>query len=375
MELDIRAIVLSIVIVSVVNMFFLVAYNSQNKDRTIKFFTISQFFYFAGFIGISLRSQYVEQFWFLFSNMLLVFGLGTEGISILLLLEISNKKSEKKFIILLVILEVFMIISGYFKLNIIFMATICGVLILIYPIQMLIKKSKNDLVIKAMTILYSLLFVMFILRVIKLGELKYYFFKSNLTNLSTIFFLVILVLRSGSAMGFILITNKKINRKNIYFSKYDGLTDIFNRRTFIEISEETLNAHNKKQQYCAFLLIDIDFFKRINDSYGHLCGDKVLVEFAKILKTNIRVNDYCGRYGGEEFVVLLTNIDEKSAMTIAERIRKEVELSKIDEAKYTISIGLSMLDGRGKNIDDLYREADKSLYKAKSMGRNRTVVF
>jgi two-component system cell cycle response regulator len=130
----------------------------------------------------------------------------------------------------------------------------------------------------------------------------------------------------------------------------------------------------------AFVIMDIDYFKAVNDTYGHDVGDEVLREFAHRIGANIRGIDLACRYGGEEFVVVMPETDAAFAFTVAERLRKSVETTPIEisRAPYsltiTISIGIAALEGEGDTAEALLRRADQALYSAKRNGRNRVVA-
>lgn len=159
----------------------------------------------------------------------------------------------------------------------------------------------------------------------------------------------------------------------------DPLTGLFNRR-FLEkkLANELLRAKAFKN-YLSIVMADIDHFKRINDTYGHKVGDEVLKMLGIILKANVREEDVVARYGGEEFVILLHNVSKYDAFRIAERIRIEVEETSFKEIgvpeRITVSFGISCFPTDGEEAIDLLRKADQALYQAKSLGRNRVVVF
>jgi len=122
------------------------------------------------------------------------------------------------------------------------------------------------------------------------------------------------------------------------------------------------------------MMLDIDHFKKINDTYGHLAGDFVLKEIAKIVKNLIRKSDICGRFGGEEFVILLPNTKLSGAMKLAERIRETIQNHTFDfngkKINVTVSIGITSV-GVNDSYESLISRADEALYEAKEKGRNR----
>ena len=158
----------------------------------------------------------------------------------------------------------------------------------------------------------------------------------------------------------------------------DYLTQLFNRRSFIEHGDRELGRALRFNQPLAFLMIDIDKFKKINDSYGHKTGDKVLQNFSNIILKALRQIDILGRLGGEEFGIILPETDPQAAQNTAERLRQLIEDSQImvDQQliRFTISIGICCLHTGIESLEGMINEADKALYKAKNTGRNRVCM-
>ncbi len=168
---------------------------------------------------------------------------------------------------------------------------------------------------------------------------------------------------------------------------HDKLTSAKTRGYFEEKSKEYLDFAGKVRggkrrdwagfRDISFLFFDIDHFKKINDTYGHDVGDKVLKEFASVVKNSLRVGDIFARWGGEEFVVILLGSNEMDSKVKADEIRKKVEDMTFDnpsELKITVSIGVAEFDG-DITFENLIKNADNALYKAKDTGRNKVVVF
>ncbi|MDD5238166.1 MAG: GGDEF domain-containing protein [Candidatus Omnitrophica bacterium] len=159
----------------------------------------------------------------------------------------------------------------------------------------------------------------------------------------------------------------------------DGLTQVFNRRHFLDRCNEELER-SKKLRYCfSFLIVDLDYFKKYNDHYGHLVGDVILREVTKEIKENIRQVDFMGRYGGEELSIVLTETDKEKAGFAAERIRQAIESKSIraydEDLKITVSIGLATFPDDSPDIQGLIERGDEALYIAKEAGRNQVRVF
>jgi len=150
----------------------------------------------------------------------------------------------------------------------------------------------------------------------------------------------------------------------------DGLTGLFNHKRVLELLEAELKRAQRYQTQLSVLMLDIDYFKKVNDNYGHQVGDEVLMKVSDIIRDNIRETDIAGRYGGEEFLIIFPNTSSKKALNTALRINKAIGDHQYKEGfKITISGGLS--DWKGENSSKLIRKADELLYKAKEQGRNR----
>ena len=159
----------------------------------------------------------------------------------------------------------------------------------------------------------------------------------------------------------------------------DGLTQVYNKRYFIETLEREMGRAQRYKRDLALILFDIDHFKEINDTYGHLAGDSVLKELAGTVKEHTRREDMLSRYGGEEFAMVLPELDLPNALLFAEKIRDLVANTpfKFEETiiAVTISLGVAMLPAEltGRASDPFVKLADSNLYKAKEKGRNRVV--
>lgn len=161
-------------------------------------------------------------------------------------------------------------------------------------------------------------------------------------------------------------------------ARLDDLTGVLNRRAFFPEAEPLIKKAMSQAeiQPCSLLFMDIDYFKAINDQFGHSCGDQVLKDIASVCRNALRHGDLLCRYGGEEFVVLLPDTEPWQALHVAERIRHRIEnrITLPDCAPVTISIGLSALSPQTASLELLIRDADQSMYDAKQAGRNRTCL-
>lgn len=159
-------------------------------------------------------------------------------------------------------------------------------------------------------------------------------------------------------------------------SRIDGLTQLNNRRYWEERAQEEYNRNIRSQNPCSMVMFDIDHFKRINDTYGHLAGDDVIRQTARLLKETMRNTDIAGRYGGEEFVVILVDTTQENAFIFCERLRQLIADLIVpwegEEIRYTISLGISEIMPKDPNFQHWLERADQALYQSKETGRNRT---
>lgn len=192
-------------------------------------------------------------------------------------------------------------------------------------------------------------------------------------------FLICMLSLLAVNFGFIAMVNERMSNLLELAAGRDWLTNTLTRGHFEKNAETQTSRNVKLKQSQAMLLMDLDKFKSINDNYGHLFGDKVLQAFADLIKQNAREIDLIGRYGGEEFCILMPNATEKEALLLAERIRHKFESSPMmlngANIDCTVSIGVCDSTKANSNLNLMFAAADKSLYAAKNSGRNKTVAY
>jgi diguanylate cyclase (GGDEF)-like protein len=174
---------------------------------------------------------------------------------------------------------------------------------------------------------------------------------------------------------------KEAEEKLKALASYDELTGCVNFRTIMELLENEIARSRRYQKTFGIVMIDIDHLKRINDKHGHLAGNDVLVAFANIIKNCVRTIDIVGRYGGDEFMVILPETDLQHTLVVMERIRDDFNRAKITsqhvenakELSLEFSAGIAVFPDNAKEIKELIWVADNALYQAKQKGKNRTV--
>lgn len=179
------------------------------------------------------------------------------------------------------------------------------------------------------------------------------------------------------SLGLVLMTKERADARNLTLAMQDELTGLSNRRSILELLTQQMGRAQRQGHALALLMIDIDYFKRINDTFGHLSGDKALRELTNCIRARLRVQDMAGRLGGEEFLVILPDTEARGAHQLAEQLRQTVAQTRFESVDgttmpLTISIGIhERVPSTRESCDDLISAADQALYLAKQNGRNR----
>jgi diguanylate cyclase (GGDEF)-like protein len=183
---------------------------------------------------------------------------------------------------------------------------------------------------------------------------------------------IMLVIRFLRQRAFLL------ERELTRITQHDSLTGIYNRRYLTELAEREVTLARRHRRELSVLMLDIDHFKRINDTYGHDIGDRVIRAVTEACLAGVRSIDHVGRIGGEEFVCVLPETDAVAAQACAERLRRTIENSRLPPPNhgitFTVSVGVAVLKPAHQNWQALLKDADVALYRAKESGRNRVVT-
>ncbi|GEN58032.1 hypothetical protein GCM10012290_25820 [Halolactibacillus alkaliphilus] len=186
------------------------------------------------------------------------------------------------------------------------------------------------------------------------------------------------VLKEKEALHTTLIEKQQqlltLNKELKLYATRDSLTKLYNRRVFLDRLEQAIHRFNRTGESFSLMLLDIDYFKRVNDQYGHSVGDDVLIHLAHTMVYHQDMSFTSARFGGEEFVVLMPDLTEKAATEAAELLRELVEKAQFFSVPITISIGVSTFTS-SDDSDTLILKADKAMYKAKQSGRNKVVHY
>lgn len=183
---------------------------------------------------------------------------------------------------------------------------------------------------------------------------------------------------TASTFGVLWVQIQLLQRDLVRLARIDSLTGVLNRRAFLQEFEREVSRAGRDEGSFSLAIFDLDRFKELNDRYGHPFGDQVLTAFCDVLRATIRRHDVIGRYGGEEFALLMPDTGKATATGVAERVRREVESAGVEVAaqrvRFTVSGGVATFGADGDDWDSLLSSADTALYDAKSAGRNRVVA-
>jgi len=384
LNLDIGTLIVTLILghllSGILGIFYLV---KHKKDIMIYPYLLARLFDMLGWTLIGLRNVIDSFMSISIGNSLLIIG---ATLQIIAYLRIENRYSPiaKRFYIISTIVSIciFNLVTLLYA-EIIRVSAISAILAVLcsFPVYVLLTNKNSSVIQRVIAILYGIEFIVFIIRAcvgIKLDD-SLHLMSQSIYNVMSFISLYLIMLIGN--VGFVLIAKEKSDFELLRAATYDELTNIFNRRTFLLHAKESISQYSRKEEPVSFLLIDLDHFKQINDVHGHIAGDRVLKDFAANIKRHLRENDLFGRFGGEEFTVLLPGTNDQEALLVAERLRKATEDAFVSESenhpiKYTISIGVvTVIPDESTSINTLYKLSDEALYMAKEGGRNRIEVY
>ena len=353
----------------------------RKRSKPLDTFLLSRLLQPIAWVLIGIRGQVPGMLMVAVANDLLFIGAALEMISLLLIKESFTSQVRKHYLTLLAVCALVFSAAALFgaseELRVALSSAFLALLMAL-PAYQLFTCGHPSVLQRTIAGFYGVNIVLLLLRAVgavatdyDLGLLTPSIFNTAL------FVLLFLHLISGS-MGFILLDKEKLDAELLRAASVDGLTDTLNRQSFEKRAGEMIALFARRQEPVSCLLLDIDDFKQVNDTHGHVAGDEVLRQFALTIKGLLRNYDLLGRYGGEEFAILLPGADSVQAMEIAQRLRGSVEAMRIDGnelLRCTVSIGVStMIPGMDTKTEHFYRLSDKALYHAKDLGKNRVTA-
>lgn len=315
------------------------------------------------------------------SNTLILVGGGMEIAALLLMMDMLGRR-EKLYYLWLTAGSIlsFAVVALFFNHPNLRVATtsLWSMLFVIYPGFRLIANKEGSPLQKLLGSVFHIIAAVMLVR-----SLVALFVEPDMGPLSAnlaqyLYYMGMFFLLIVGIAAFILLSNEHSYEKLKRIATYDSLTGILGRRAFLMEAEVKLAMAARKKEYYSLLLLDLDHFKKVNDTYGHDKGDGVLQDFARTIENNLGNGDLFGRVGGEEFAVMLYGLDEHSSTIKAERLREAVKKASKDTlaSGYTVSMGIiTVLPDQQTSLNSLYKLSDRALYQAKQDGRDRVVRF
>ncbi|MHC1787060.1 MAG: GGDEF domain-containing protein [Christensenellales bacterium] len=355
------------------------AYTSQHeRSKALNTLLLSKVLQPLAWILTGIRAYVPGLLIIVASNILLMAGSAVELIAFMMLLNGYTAKSRNTYLTMLVSFIVLFcgvtLLGASISIRI-FLVSVALATLIAYPIYRIVSEKHASHLQKMVAASFGAAVLMQLFRAVAAvaTDLDMTITSSSLVN-NWLFMLLYLQMLIGS-LGFILLDKEKIDAELIRMASIDGLTSSLNRQTFEMRAAEMIAMFTRRHEPVACILLDIDDFKHVNDTHGHSMGDTVLRSIAGTIKGQLRTYDLFGRYGGEEFAVLLPGTNDQQAMDIAERLRAAVEALKFDDhpgLSCTISVGVSsIIPDRETTTEVFYRLSDKALYHAKDLGKNR----
>ncbi len=339
----------------------------------------------AGWMGVTFVRYLPHVVSMNIGQSLLYVGLYLES---LVMLEIANDRVRRLkalqfaiFVAVVVLYNLFCVLEldhrfqfAFGSYSVFLILVIPGVVFLVYAGKSPLRRLLGSLCV--------LIFITSLARTLATLELftrQYSPFGAILKDASLLLFVVHMHI-GGAAL--LLILKEDVDRKIADLAFRDPLTGLYNRRHFLEHARELISRAARSGESVALLFMDLDHFKGVNDRYGHNFGDEVLRDFAAVLRMHVRTYDLACRYGGEEFVALLSGLDSDGAVAVAERIRTYLRTSKFPDKSgfsYTVSVGIASVAPTVKDqtvdiLHSLVMESDAALYRAKGAGRDRIEI-
>lgn len=380
-QLDVTTAFISIVAGQIFTIVLITAYrHGQNRDRAVNTFYLAKWLQAIGwgiaiFKGIMPLNITVS-----LANTALFIGATLEAIALMRAIDAYNQKTRKLYIVLTgccILIFHAAILFANSEENRIAIASMNTGLLLILPSIRMLEGKKSSMLMKLMGVMYIIIAIGAVMRAVLA------WFTSESLSLyepslyQAISFLSLYILMFLGNIGFVLLSKEKADQELLHIASFDDLTGIWNRRTFMNAAEQAITNCYNKAKPVSMILMDIDHYKMINDTYGHDVGDAVLQEYSKHVQSVLRVGDLIGRYGGDEFAVLLPDTDEKQAQEVAEAIRMTMNHSNMNlPMKITLSLGITTSNvAEGHFLPSLMKQSDIALYRAKHRGRNQAARY
>lgn len=335
----------------------------------------------SAWLGFGLQPISPGLFWILLPNTLLYLGFAMEMGSFLRLCGLDTPQVRRFYRALALICILAFDLAALFLLDQrgrIVLSSFVLTVLLGYPVLKMLLQPQAGALQRTVSLINVLtLLLLFARGVAAMTTLLDFGLQVN-SVFNTVMFLTLYVHLFSGSVGFMLMDKQRLDAELTLAATTDGLTGILNRQAFEQQAGQMLRRCEDQGEPVSCLLMDVDNFKQLNDQHGHLAGDAMLHGVAAAVGVLLRRDDLFGRYGGEEFAVLLPGVRADQAMAVAQRLRRAVEDMRelhYEQLRCTISIGVcSLVPGSGTDMRHYYNLSDQALYLAKQGGKNRVVL-
>ncbi len=383
-SIDTKTIVLAIILVDIFMIILIISYRNVLKDKSLKMFLAAKTSQMATYIlwGSGLLfagtadSLLLELIALVGGNILFMVAIALECLAVLLLFGARRSRTKRVYHVMAAAFGA-MFGLAYFMgadqgFRIILVSLFC-IAFIVYPAVYLLSNKEKSYLQRIVGFLYLLVITGFFFRVlISAGVFGTAPAVQEEAHSWVNFALFVMMILSGT--GYFLLAKEQADIRLLERANTDSLTGVLNRRAFVEQGRRVLRYFERKGEPVSFLIFDIDGFKKVNDTFGHFAGDTVLKVVSEMVLNNLRGYDFLGRYGGDEFAILLPGTGIEESDIVAERLRRVVEEQAIYEhikLRITICIGLiTIVPQKETSVETLYRQANGALYEAKLSGGN-----
>ncbi|MEE1131575.1 MAG: GGDEF domain-containing protein [Caryophanon sp.] len=371
-----RLIILTLCIGYLITLLLIIAYEHKQLDKPAKhMFLWAKFIQIIAWLGIAFGEGKFGMIILAASNSLLFVSYTLEVIALLSLKNLL-KPHEKKMLVAFMIASIIgfnsvIYFNNVTELRIIFYS-FANVFIYFLMYRMIFSNKVTKLM-KLVGSLYWFAALIALIRAILTSVTDLHTDVYTASTFQWMFLLALYIFSNLGTIGFILLMKEEVDRELYHFAHFDDLTGVLNRRSFNKETEAKLLYYAKKREPIHYILFDVDHFKSVNDTYGHLVGDKVLQDLTNTLSAFLQPDDLFGRYGGDEFAILLTNKNEQQAIDTIEQMKQAIQPLLVDDVvvTYSISIGIiTTIPTATTHLEALYTSCDQALYEAKKNGRN-----
>lgn len=371
---------LSIVIGNLFTVILISAYRHKHmKDIAVNWFFVSRCLQSIAWGTLIFRGILPESVAIPLINSILFVGSAFETIALIRVQDAFTRKVKRFYLWL----TVFFIVGftgiyyfyNYESIRIVY-ASLCTAALIVYPAYGMITKRSASVLMRTMGCFYGLVALSLVGRAVMTMDafgMMSLFYPGIYQSLQFVSLYIIMILGNT---GFILLAKERADDSLLRLASFDDLTEVFNRRTFIQKAEAEIKQLAGRGQPVSFILFDIDEYKTINDTYGHDVGDQVLKYMSRLVQDNLGTMGFLGRYGGDEFAILLPGLHEAEAEKLAEKLRMSISAtpSTVFSLRFTVSMGLvTVKASTDTRVSRLYQISDQALYEAKRGGRNQVV--